>query len=84
MLGKIIFFILFTGTIHIFAGIDSTGFKITHALEYYTIRAKLRRKKYAKLSIGAVIKIVWRTYIIQVNTNAEQRIDFQMYYIQSS
>jgi hypothetical protein len=46
-------FILFTGTRHIFAGIDSTGFKITHASEYYTSRAKLRRKKYAKLSIGA-------------------------------
>jgi hypothetical protein len=52
MLGKIIsFFILFTGTRHIFAGIDSTRFKITHALEYYVNRAKLR-KKYAKLSIG--------------------------------
>jgi Transposase DDE domain len=53
MLGKIISsFILFTGTRHIFAGIDSTGFKITHASEYYTNRVKLR-KKYAKLSIGA-------------------------------
>ena len=53
MLGKIISsFILFTGIRHIFAGIDSTGFKITHASEYYTSRAKLR-KKYAKLSIGA-------------------------------
>ena len=28
-------FILFTGTRHIFAGIDSTGFKITRASEYY-------------------------------------------------
>ena len=54
MLGKIISsFILFTGTRHIFAGIDSTGFKITHASDYYTSRAKLRRKKYAKLSIGS-------------------------------
>jgi len=54
MLGKIIScFILFTGTRQIFAGIDSTGFKITQASEYYTNRAKLRRKKYAKLSIGA-------------------------------
>ena len=54
LLGKIISsFILFTGTRHIFAGIDSTGFKVTHASEYYTSRAKLRRKKYAKLSIGA-------------------------------
>ncbi len=37
MLGKIISsFILFTGTGHIFTGIDATGFKITHASEYYT------------------------------------------------
>ena len=54
MLGKIVSsFILFTGTRHIFTGIDATGFKITHASEYYTSRTKLRRKKYAKLSIGA-------------------------------
>jgi hypothetical protein len=45
MLGKII-------SRHIFAGIDSTGFKITHASEYYTSRAKLRRKKYAKLIVN--------------------------------
>ncbi|MBV9669149.1 MAG: hypothetical protein JO327_13605 [Nitrososphaeraceae archaeon] len=31
-----------------------TGFNITHASQYYyTERAKLRRRKYAKLSIGA-------------------------------
>lgn len=49
---KISSFILFTGTRHIFAGIDATGFKITYASEYYTNRAKLkRRKQYAKLSI---------------------------------
>ena len=55
MLGKIISsFIIFTNARHVFTGIDSTGFKITHASEYYTSRAKLRRrKKYAKLSIGA-------------------------------
>ena len=54
LLGKIISsFIIVTGTRHIFAGIDSTGFKVTHASEYYTKRAKLRRRKYTKLSIGA-------------------------------
>ena len=54
LLGKIISsFIILTGTRHIFAGIDSTGFKVTHASEYYTERANLRRRKYAKLSIGA-------------------------------
>jgi hypothetical protein len=46
-------FIILTGTRHIFAGIDSTGFKLTHASEYYTERAKLTRRKYTKLSIGA-------------------------------
>lgn len=47
-------FIILTGTRHIFVGIDSTGFKVTHASQYYTERDKLRRK-YAKLSIGADI-----------------------------
>lgn len=47
-------FIILTGTRHIFTGIDSTGFKVTHASQYYTERDKLRRK-YAKLSIGADI-----------------------------
>ena len=36
----------------IFAGIDSTGFKITHASQYYVERIG-RSRKYAKLSIGA-------------------------------
>ena len=45
-------FIIISGTKHIFVGIDSTGFKITHASQYYTERTGLRRK-YAKLSIGA-------------------------------
>ena len=46
MLGKIISsFILFTGTRHIFAGIDATGFKITHASEYYTRQSKITKKE---------------------------------------
>ena len=46
MLGKIISsFILFTGTRHIFVGIDATGFKITYASEYYTNKAKLKEKE---------------------------------------
>ena len=45
LLGKIISsFILFTGTIHIFAGIDSIGFKLTHASVYYTDRAKFEER----------------------------------------
>ncbi len=31
-------FIILTGTRHIFVGIDSTGFKVTHASQYYTER----------------------------------------------
>jgi hypothetical protein len=45
-------FIVNSGTRHIFVGIDSTGFKITHASQYYAERTGLRRK-YAKLSTGA-------------------------------
>ncbi|MGH9987392.1 MAG: hypothetical protein ACRD8W_25885 [Nitrososphaeraceae archaeon] len=37
---------------HIFFGIDSSGFKSTHSSQYYTERAKLR-KKWIKLSVGA-------------------------------
>ena len=78
MLGKIISsFIIFTNTRHIYAGIDSTGFKITHASEYYTSRAKLRRKKYAKLSMGADVlqQIVCSIKIRRVLTRHDN-IDF--------
>lgn len=55
LLEKIIFFIhIIINFKHqkIFAGIDSTGFKITHASRYYAERIG-RSRKYAKLSIGA-------------------------------
>ena len=77
LLGKIISsFILFTGARHIFAGIDSTGFKITHASEYYTDRAKLR-KKYAKLSIGADVlkQIICKVKVRRAPTRHDN-IDF--------
>jgi Transposase DDE domain len=45
-------FIVISGTRHIFVGIDSSGFKITHASQYYTDRTATRRK-YVKMSIGA-------------------------------
>jgi len=35
-------FIILTGTRHIFAGIDSSGFKVTHASKYYTERERER------------------------------------------
>jgi hypothetical protein len=54
LLEKIIssFIVISSCTKHIFAGIDSTGFKMTHASQYYAERTAARRK-YAKLSIGA-------------------------------
>ena len=55
-------FIVISDTKHIFAGIDSTGFKITHASQYYTDRTELRRK-YVKLSTGAdVLQQIICTY----------------------
>jgi hypothetical protein len=81
MLSKIISsFILFTGTRHIFTGIDATaGFKITHASEYYTNRAKLRRrKKYAKLSIGAdVLKQIICNIKVRRALARHDNIDFK-------
>ena len=54
LLEKIIssFILLLANIRKIFTGIDSTGFKITHASQYYNERTATRRK-YAKLSIGA-------------------------------
>ena len=82
MLGKIISsFILFTGTRHILTGKDSTGFKITHASEYYTSRAKLRgRKEYAKLSIGAdVLKQIICNIKVRRAPTRHDNIDFRPY-----
>jgi len=78
MLDRIISsFILFSGTIHIFAGIDATGFKITYASEYYTSRAKLR-KKYAKLSIVADVlkQIICNIKIRRAPTTRHDNVDF--------
>jgi hypothetical protein len=79
-LGKIISsFILFTGTRHVFAGIDATGFKITYASEYYTDRAKLRRKKYAKLSFGADVlkQIICKVKVRRAPTTRHDNMDFK-------
>ena len=47
-------FIVLTNIRQIFVGVDSSGFKATHASQYYTERAKLtRRRKYIKLSLTA-------------------------------
>ena len=79
VLGKIISsFILFTGITHIFTSIYSTGFKITHASDYYTSRANLRRKKYTKLSISADVlqQIVCSIKIMRATTR-HGNIDFR-------
>jgi hypothetical protein len=78
MLGKLISsFILLTGTRHIFTGIDATGFKIIHASEYYTTRAKLR-KKYTKLSFGAdVLKQIICNFKVRRAPTRHDNIDFK-------
>ena len=44
------FIIILTKIGQVFVGIDSSGFKTTHASQYYTERVKLRkRRKYIKL-----------------------------------
>ena len=48
-------FIILTKIGQLFVGIDSSGFKATHASRYDTERAKLRRRKYIKLSLLVVL-----------------------------
>ena len=45
-------FIVLTNIRQIFVGVDSSGFKATHASRYYTERTELRRRKYIKVSLG--------------------------------
>jgi Transposase DDE domain len=73
-------FILFTDTRHIFTGIDATGFKITHASEYYSSRSilKRRKKKYTKLSFGAdVLKQIICDIKIRRAPTRHDNIDFK-------
>jgi Transposase DDE domain len=81
MLGKIISsFILFTDTRHIFTGIDSNGFKITHASEYYSSKSilKRRKKKYTKPSFGAdVLKQIICNIKIRRAPTRHDSIDFK-------
>ena len=70
-------FIVISGTKHIFVGIDSTGFNMTHASQYYTDRTGLRRK-YAKLSIGAdVLQQIICTIKIRRAPTRHDNIDFK-------
>ena len=74
----IAFILLLTNIRKIFAGIDSTGFKITHASQYYTERTGTRRK-YAKLSIGADVlqQIICTIKIRRAPTTRHDNIDFR-------
>lgn len=70
-------FIVIGGTKYIFVGIDSTGFKITHASQYYSDRIGLRRK-YAKLSIGAdVLRQIICTIKIRRSPTRHDNVDFR-------
>jgi hypothetical protein len=72
-------FIVMSGTTHIFVGIDSTGFKITHhASQYYTERTEARRK-YAKSSIGTDVlqQIICNIRIRRAPTRHDN-VDFRL------
>jgi hypothetical protein len=81
LLEKIIssFILLLTNIRKIFTGIDSSGFKATHASQYYAERTKLRRRrKYIKLSLGAdVLKQIICIIKIRRAPKRHDNIDFQ-------
>ena len=69
-------FIILTKIGKLFVGIDSSGFKATHASQYYTERTKLRRK-YIKLSLAAdVLQQIICTIKIRRALTRHDIIDF--------
>jgi hypothetical protein len=64
---------------HIFFGIDSSGFKSTHSSQYYTERARPRKKKkWIKLSIGAdVLKQIICSIKIRRAPTRHDNVDFK-------
>ena len=78
LLGKLISsFIILTKIGQLFVGIDSSGFKATHASQYYTERVKLRRK-YIKLSLVAdVLQQIICTIKIRRAPTRHDSIDFR-------
>jgi hypothetical protein len=69
-------FIIFTNIGQLFVGIDSSGFKATHASQYYAERAKLGRK-YIKLSLAAeVLQQIICTIKIRRAPTRHDNIDF--------
>ena len=75
----ILSFIVISGTERIFVGIDSTGFKITYALQYHTDQTGLKkRKRYAKLSIAAdVLQQVIRNIRLRRAPTRHDNTDFR-------
>ena len=70
-------FIILTKIGQLFVGIDSSGFKATHASQYYTERVKLRRK-YIKLSLAAdVLQQIICTIKIRRAPTRHDNIDFR-------
>ena len=63
----------------LFIGIDSTGFKITHASQYYYTERTEARRKYAKLSIGADVlqQIICTIKIRRAPTSHDDNVDFK-------
>jgi len=70
-------FIILTKIGQLFVGIDSSGFKATHASQYYAERVKLRRK-YIKLSLAAdVLQQIICTIKIRRAPTRHDSIDFR-------
>ena len=72
-------FIVLTNIRQIFVGVDSSGFKATHASQDYTERTELRRRrKYIKVSLGAdVLKQIICTVKIRRTPARHDNIDFR-------
>ena len=72
-------FIVLTNIRQIFVGVDSSGFKATHASQYYTERAELRRRKYIKVSLGADVlkQIICTVKIRGTPARHDDNIDFR-------
>jgi hypothetical protein len=73
------FILLLTNIRQIFIEIDSSGFKTTHASQYYVERTKLRRRrKYIKLTLGAdVLKQIICMIKIRRAPKRHDNIDFK-------
>ena len=71
------FILLLSNIKRLFVGIDSSGFKVTKASQYYTDRTKLR-KKYVKLSLGAdMLQQIICTIKIRRAPTRHDNVDFR-------